>query len=181
MSKAVDSFGHLHMGEANRSSTRISGFIPAGIALLQLAFIGLAVVGAGLVCFLGSEGVAKPNELVHVQLPIVMEGGAEKIDRRDDYIIIGRDLKGSGDLRIQLMDQFVELGDIGPWFRASNAGPCDVIRPKHTAIIYADRDTPMELITAVKQELRAVDQLKVCYAVTPVSWRCWPDLMCLPD
>jgi hypothetical protein len=110
-----------------------------------------------------------------------MEGGAEKIDRRDDYIIIGRDLKGSGDLRIQLMDQFVELGDIGPWFRASNAGPCDVIRPKHTAIIYADRDTPMELITAVKQELRAVDQLKVCYAVTPVSWRCWPDLMCLPD
>lgn len=171
----------MRLARPSNSGSRTGGFLPASAALLQLAFLGFAVVGVDYLCLLGSEGIQRPNSLVHVNLPLVLEGNTTEIDRRDDYIVIGRERNGSGEWRIQLADQFVDLSDIGPYARAACEHVCDIPRRKPTAVIYADKDTPMGLVTAVKQELRAENLLKVSYAVTPVSWRGWPGRMCFPE
>ncbi|MBK9147434.1 MAG: hypothetical protein IPM12_06400 [Flavobacteriales bacterium] len=140
------------------------------MTLLQLAFIGFAVVGANQLVLMESDGVARRGTLMKVNLPLVQEGSLAKFDRNSEYIIIGTSGIVNCDPCIQLTDFFADLSDIGPFFRSSRERRDDSPRPKQTAIIYADRDTPMEVITAVKQELRLAGQLRVCYAVTPINW-----------
>lgn len=47
-------------------------------------------------------------------------------------------------------------------------------------VIHADAKVPMVMMKVVQRELQLHHLLKVSYAATPVSWRCWSDGICLP-
>lgn len=142
-------------------------FIPEAAVFIQLAVVLFALLGVNQIILLGSEGVVKPNTLVNVTLPQVKGDPLWRFNDYCDYIVIGWPLDGSPEPRIQLADQFVSVEDIGPFVRAYQNRRCEVLRPKTTMVIYADARMPMEVITAVKQELRLAGQLRICYAVTP--------------
>lgn len=153
---------------------------PLAALLVQCAIVGFALVGVVEICLLGSKGVARPNTLLKVTLPQVQDDVLWRFNEYCDYIVVGWPLDGSNAPRIQIADQFGAVEDIGAYAQPTR-GHCERIPPKRTMVIYADARVPMGIITAIKQEMRKVNQLRVCYAVTPVSWRCWPGPGCLPS
>lgn len=157
----------LHFAR-NRLNNGTRSFAPATVLFVQLAVVVFAMLGANQIMILGSEGVAKPNTLVKLTLPQVQEGSLWRFNDYCDYLVVGWPLDGSKEPRMLLGDQFVDLEDLWPYVRASHDSRCERLRPKGTMVIYADARMPMEVITAVKQELRKANQLRVCYAVTPV-------------
>jgi biopolymer transport protein ExbD len=145
------------------------------VLFLTLVFSLFAILGVVQICLLGSDGVARRNTLVNVNLPqaTAVTYGLDKV--QNEYIIIGwpRTFK-SDEPMIQLGDQFGRLEDIGPYFSSSQERREAILRPRTTVVIYADKKVPMGVIKAVQHELQLVGMLKVSYAATPVHWRCWP-------
>jgi hypothetical protein len=139
----------------------------AGLVLfVQLGLVLFALMGTDQIMLLGSAGVARPNTLLKVSLPRVQEGSLWTFNDHCEHIVIGWPLDGSHEPRIQLADQFASLADIQLYVREDRVCYYDRLPPKRTMVIYADADMPMALITAVKQELRYANQLRICYAVT---------------
>jgi len=161
---------------------RVRSTWPAVVLFMQLAIVGFALMGTVQICLLGSDGIARRNTLVDVTLPsaTMVTYGLNKTD--NEYIIIGWP-KGlpTSEPMIQLGDQLASLEDIGPSLAWIHRRHCETIRPKPTIVIYADKNVPMAMIKAVKRELQLHNLLKVSFAATPMSWRCWPDGICLPD
>lgn len=154
----------------------------AGVVLFaQLGLVLFALLGINQIILLGSAGLARPNTLLKVWLPRVEEGSLWTFDDHCEHIVIGWPLDGSHEPRIQLADQFASLADIQPYVREDRVCYDDRLPPKRTMVIYADADMPMALITAVKQELRYANQLKICYAVRTMPWPCWPSGKCFPE
>jgi len=147
---------------------RVRSTWPAVVLFMQLAIVGFAVLGTVQICLLGSDGIARRNTLVDVNLPMATEvlQGLNKID--SEYIITGwpKDLPTSEPM-IQLGDQLASLEDIGPSLAWIYERRCGAVR-RPTIVIYADKQVPMGLIKAVRRELQLNYHLKVSYAVTPV-------------
>ena len=66
--------------------------------------------------------------------------------------------------RIQLNDVFATVGDIQSYIAQEREAMKENDRPKMTTSIKADYDTPMGIITDIKQALRKAQALKINYS-----------------
>ena len=70
------------------------------------------------------------------------------------------------DSRIQLNDQFAEVGDIQPFILAEREARNEADVPFLTTSMKVDRQTKMRIVTQVKQELRQVGAFRLNYSTT---------------
>lgn len=96
---------------------------------------------------------------------------AAKITRKDlvSNIFIGKPLAkfrtgGSTTEKIQLDDSFRTLKDIGPWIESAKEATPQGDRDKRTVSLKVDKNTPMGIVTDVKETLRDYDALKIQYS-----------------
>ena len=81
------------------------------------------------------------------------------------YVYIGKPFGYGGmDMQVQLNDKFAQVEEIAGYVAAERQrmNPTDVINM--TVSIKADKDTPMGLITDVKQQLRRANALRINYS-----------------
>jgi biopolymer transport protein ExbD len=71
--------------------------------------------------------------------------------------------------RLQLNDQFASVDDIRNYIVQERESMRESDRSKMTVSIKADYDTPMGIITEVKQALRKAQALKISYSARQVS------------
>lgn len=71
--------------------------------------------------------------------------------------------------RLQLNDQFATVDDIRSYIVQERESMRESDRSKMTVSIKADYDTPMGIITDVKQALRKAQALKISYSARQVS------------
>ena len=114
--------------------------------------------------------VMRETELqVEVELPQASELTRLEKKHLVDYINIGppvdKDRYGS-EPKIQLDDQFAAVSDVQAWVMANRDAVEEVEVPKLTTSMKVDVSTKMGIVSAVKQELRAVSALKLNYSST---------------
>lgn len=85
------------------------------------------------------------------------------------YIYIGYPYTGmsqatASGLRVQLNDRFVSGNEITDYISAERSRMAPEDLPQMTVSIKADRNTPMEIISQVKQSLRQAKALKISYS-----------------
>lgn len=68
--------------------------------------------------------------------------------------------------QFQLNDRLVSLDEIGKWVAQERASMSEDEQKDLTISLKADTDVPMQLIMAVKQELRKANALRINYAAT---------------
>lgn len=69
--------------------------------------------------------------------------------------------------RIQLNDQFAEVSEIQDYIAQEKSSMKEEDAPFMTVSIKADRETPMGIITDIKQALREAYALKISYSAQP--------------
>jgi len=69
-----------------------------------------------------------------------------------------------GKERIQLNDKFATLEDIKPFVLSELAARGKELRPYMTTSLRVDKEVRMGLVNDIKQELRAIDMLRINYA-----------------
>jgi len=104
---------------------------------------------------------------VHVNEPEGKELSKPTNKRATTNLYVGTD--NNGDTRIQVGERIVPLNMIGSVILATSNGLSDEDRERYTVNIKADRNTPMGIITDVKQELRKVGILNIRYSATEQS------------
>ncbi len=90
------------------------------------------------------------------------------------YIYVGvpqRSYQGyfGSEPRIQLNDQFASVADIQNYIVQERESMRESDRPKMTVSIKADFDSPMGIITDIKQALRKAQALKISYSARKVD------------
>lgn len=91
----------------------------------------------------------------------------EKLARKSctSFIYIGQPNDGSGhNSLIQLNDKYAEPAEVYDYVIAERGGLSEVDQPFFTVSIKADTQTPMGIITDVKQVLRKGYALKIMYS-----------------
>ncbi len=71
--------------------------------------------------------------------------------------------------RVQLNDQFATIADIQSYIIQERESMRESDRPKMTVSIKADYDSPMGIITDIKQALRKSQALKISYSARKVD------------
>ena len=95
----------------------------------------------------------------------------EKLARKSctSFIYIGKPTDalqtqfGSG-TRIQLNDKFAEVNEVYDFIMEDRNELAEVDKPFYTVSLKCDKETPMGIITDVKQELRRCSALKIMYS-----------------
>ena len=119
--------------------------------------------------FMVSTTLKETNVNVKVRLPDATE--TVKLEKKSlvSYIYVGAPLlqyqAQHGTLsKIQLEDQFAEVGDIGDYIAAEWEKRDELERPLMTVSLKADEKTKMGLISEIKIELRKAGALKLNYS-----------------
>jgi biopolymer transport protein ExbD len=106
---------------------------------------------------------------VKVELVLPQASELTRLEKKHlvDYVNIGppvdKDRYGT-EPRIQLDDQFAGVEDIPTWIENNRKQVAEVERPSLTTSIKVDKNTKMGIVTAVKQELRQANALKINYS-----------------
>lgn len=82
-------------------------------------------------------------------------------------LYIGSDKQGNS--RIQIGNTFVPIEQVGATIQTLRNRINDDDRPYYVVSIRADKNTPMGVITDVKEELRRVGALKIRYNATEIK------------
>jgi biopolymer transport protein ExbD len=82
-------------------------------------------------------------------------------------LYIGSDKQGNS--RIQIGNTFVPIEQVGTVIQTLRNRINDDDRPYYVVSIRADKNTPMGVITDVKEELRRVGALKIRYNATEIK------------
>jgi biopolymer transport protein ExbD len=82
-------------------------------------------------------------------------------------LYIGSDKQGNS--RIQIGNAFVPIEQVGTVIQTLRNRINDDDRPYYVVSIRADKNTPMGVITDVKEELRRVGALKIRYNATEIK------------
>ena len=113
----------------------------------------------------------KQNVMVKYQVPQGTELTRLTKKSTVSYIYIGRPESPQGKIlsqksRVQLNDKYVKPDEVEDYMAAerSRMEPGDI--DKLTVSIQADRNTPMGIITDVKQSLRRAKALRITYSAT---------------
>ncbi len=99
---------------------------------------------------------------VHVNVPEGQELNKPTSKRTVTNLYIGTD--ANGETRIQIGERIVSLDRVGSAILAISNSMSDEDREQYTVNIKADRNTPMGIVTDVKQELRKVGTLNIRYS-----------------
>lgn len=99
---------------------------------------------------------------VQVKVPEGKELSKPTNKRAVTNLYIGTDAKG--ETRIQIGERIVPLEKVGSAILAISNSMSDEDRERYTVNIKADRNTPMGIVTDVKQELRKVGTLNIRYS-----------------
>ena len=112
--------------------------------------------------------VMRENTLkIQNNLPVADQ--IEKLDKKNpiSYIYAGKPSKGyekfGTEARIQLNDNFAEVGDIAAFINSERAALREELVPLLTVSLKVDRDANMGIVGDIKQELRKVNALKINY------------------
>jgi biopolymer transport protein ExbD len=81
------------------------------------------------------------------------------------YIFIGRP-PGQNESRIQLNDKFASASQVADYVTSERSRMSDADREAMTVSLKADRNTPMGMLTDVKQALRRANALTINYSAT---------------
>ena len=95
----------------------------------------------------------------------------EKLARKSctSFIYVGKPLEqyraqyGDG-TRIQINDAYAEVGEVYDFVMSDRAEMAEVDKPFYTVSIKADHQSPMGIITDMKQALRKAYALKIVYS-----------------
>lgn len=101
---------------------------------------------------------------VHVTVPEGKELNKATNKRTVTNLYIGTDRNGN--TRIQIGERIVPLDRVGSAILAISNSLSDEDRDLYTVNIKADRDTPMGIVTDVKQELRKAGALNIRYSAS---------------
>ena len=116
------------------------------------------------------------EETLKVKYTIPSGTQLEKLARKSctSYIHIGKPTDalisqyGSG-TRIQLNDKYAETHEVYDFVYADRAELPEVDKPFYTISLKCDKETPMGIITDVKQVLRKAYALKIVYSASKVQ------------
>ncbi len=105
--------------------------------------------------------------LVKIKLPDATE--VQKLERKSlvSFIYVGEPVKSGmygTESRIQLNDQFANIGDIQEFIAREREARDEVDRKFLTTSIKADKMTRMGVVTDIKQELRKAGAFKINYS-----------------
>jgi len=124
--------------------------------------------------FMVSTTMKEVTMKVQVQEPEATE--LTKLERKSlvTYVYIGVPQKQfqstfGSESRLQLNDQFATTDDIRSYIAQERESMRESDRSRMTVSIKADYDTPMGIITEVKQALRKAQALKISYSAREVS------------
>lgn len=119
--------------------------------------------------FMVSTTMKEVTMKVSIQAPEATE--LAKLEKKSlvTYIYVGVPTKQYQKMygtepRIQLNDVFATVGDIQSYIAQEREAMKENDRPKMTTSIKADYDTPMGIITDIKQALRKAQALKINYS-----------------
>ena len=121
---------------------------------------------------------------VKVELVLPQASELTRLEKKHlvDYVNIGppvdKDRYGT-EPRIQLDDQFAGVEDIPTWIENNRKQVAEVERPSLTTSIKVDKNTKMGIVTAVKQELRQANALKINYSTVRRSRTGSEDWFCV--
>lgn len=112
--------------------------------------------------------------MVKIQKPAGTE--LEKLTRKSctSFIYIGRPTEalraqyGSG-TRIQLNDKYAEVNEVYDFIMSDRNELSESEKPYYTISLKMDKDTPMGIITDVKQVLRKTYALKIVYSAEKLA------------
>lgn len=124
--------------------------------------------------FMVSTTMKEVTLMVKMQVPEATE--LQKLEKKSlvTYIYVGvpsrpyQSTFGS-EPRVQLNDQFATISDIQSYIIQERESMRENDRPKMTVSIKADYDTPMGIITDIKQALRRSQALKISYSARKVD------------
>ena len=112
--------------------------------------------------------VMRENTLkIENQLPVANQ--IEKLDKKNpiSYIYAGKPSKNyekfGTEARIQLNDNFAEVGDIVAFINSERAALREELIPLLTVALKVDKDANMGIVGDIKQELRKANALKINY------------------
>ncbi|SMO74496.1 Biopolymer transport protein ExbD [Saccharicrinis carchari] len=124
--------------------------------------------------FMVSTTMKEVTMKVSIQAPEATE--LAKLEKKSlvTYIYVGVPTKQYQGMygtepRIQLNDAFATVGDIQSYIAQEREAMKENDRPKMTTSIKADYDTPMGIITEIKQALRKAQALKINYSARQKS------------
>lgn len=108
---------------------------------------------------------------VEVELVLPQASELTRLEKKHliDYVNIGPPIdkeKYGTEPKIQLDDQFASVNEIQPWIIENRKKVAEVEIPKMTTSLKVDQDTKMGIVTAVKQQLREINALKINYSTT---------------
>jgi len=114
--------------------------------------------------------VMRETEL-EVELVLPQASELTRLEKKHliDYVNIGSPIdkeKYGTEPKIQLDDQFAGVTEIQPWIIENRKKVAEVEIPKMTTSLKVDQDTKMGIVTAVKQQLREINALKINYSTT---------------
>ncbi len=114
--------------------------------------------------------VMRETEL-EVELVLPQASELTRLEKKHliDYVNIGPPIdkeKYGTEPKIQLDDQFAGVTEIQPWIIENRKKVLEVEIPKMTTSLKVDQDTKMGIVTAVKQQLREINALKINYSTT---------------
>lgn len=106
---------------------------------------------------------------VRIQKPVGTE--LEKLARKSctSFIYIGKPTEmlraqyGDG-TRIQLNDNYAEPSEVYSFIMSDRGSLAEIDKPFYTISMKVDKDTPMGIVTDVKQQLRKAYALKIVYS-----------------
>lgn len=124
--------------------------------------------------FMVTTTMRETSLLVKIRLPSATQ--VQKLERKSlvSYIYVGEPIKSNlygTESRIQLNDQFANVGDIQEFVAAERERRDEADRKLITTSIKADRLTRMGIITDIKQELRKSGAFKINYSSRKESSR----------
>lgn len=118
--------------------------------------------------FMVTTSMRETRLMVTAQLPQASE--VAKLEKKTlvSYIYVGpptRELQAlyGTEPRIQLNDSFKNLDDIRFFISSEREALNEIDKPQLTVALKVDESTQMRVVTAIKQELRRADALKISY------------------
>lgn len=79
------------------------------------------------------------------------------------HIYVGRHSDNPAEMSIQLGNRMGTIADIAPFIEAERSDMAPEDKDMLTVYMHADKDTPMEMINGIKNELRRLHVLRIFY------------------
>ena len=118
--------------------------------------------------FMVTTVIQDEQPMIEIEKPNAIQ--TDKIEQKDltASLLVGFDAE-SRIPKIQFEDRFIDLEVLGKTLHEKRVLLPENMQGKFTTILKADKELPMEMITKIKQELRAYQLFKIQYSVNTLD------------